>query len=192
MRGSNGLRRSLQAVDAERRGDVGRARQPLGAGERQAEQRRGRLGAVDQGQTLLRRASVQPARSTARAPARAGRPTRALAPALAVPRFAFADQHQREVRQRRQVAARPDRSARRHDGMHTAIDQRDQQLERLDPNAGKAFRQHVRAQRHRRADDGHRQRIADAGGVAAQQIDLQLGERVVRESGRRRSCRSRC
>jgi hypothetical protein len=47
--------------------------------------------------------------------------------------------------------------------------------------SGKPFREHVGAQRHRRADDRHRQRIADAGGVTAQQIHLQLGERVVRD-----------
>ena len=44
-----------------------------------------------------------------------------------------------------------------------------------------ALGQHVGAQRHRRAHDRYRQRFADAGGVAAQQVDLQLGERVGRD-----------
>ena len=98
-----------------------------------------------------------------------------------MPGFAFANEHEPEVRQRREVAARPDRSARRHDRVYPAIDQRQQQLQGLDANSGKPFREHIGAQRHRRADDRHRQRIADAGGVTAQEIHLQLGERVVRD-----------
>ena len=35
-------------------------------------------------------------------------------------RFAFADQHEREVRERREVAARADRSAGRHARVHAA------------------------------------------------------------------------
>ena len=38
----------------------------------------------------------------------------------------------------------------------------------------------------------HGQRVADAGGVAAQQVDLQRAQRVVRDARRRRRCRSRC
>ena len=45
------------------------------------------------------------------------------------------------------------------------------------------MRQHVRAQQHRRAHGAHRQRLADAGGVAAQQIELQRAERVRRNRG---------
>ena len=54
--------------------------------------------------------------------------------------------------------------------------------ERLEADSGEAFRQHVGPQRHRCAHDRHRQRIADTGGVTAQQIELQLGERVVRDA----------
>ena len=66
--------------------------------------------------------------------------------------------------------------------MHAAIEQREQQFQRLETDAGESFRQHIRAQRHRRADDRHRQRVADAGGMTAQQIELQFGERVVRDA----------
>ena len=55
-------------------------------------------------------------------------------------------------------------------------------VERLEANAGEPLGQHVGAQRHRRAHGAHRQRVADAGGVAAQQIELQRAERFVRES----------
>ena len=68
-------------------------------------------------------------------------------------------------------------------GCTPRVEQREQRLERLDANAGEALRQHVRAQRHRRAHGAHRQRLADAGGVAAQQIQLQRGE--LRRAGSR-------
>ena len=106
---------------------------------------------------------------------------------VCVASLAFADQHQREVRERREVAARADRAARRHARMHAAVEQRDQRLERLDADAGEALGQHVRAQRHRRAHGADRQRLADAGGVAAQQVELQRVERVGRDLARRRT-----
>ncbi len=98
-------------------------------------------------------------------------------------RVAFADQHQRQVRERREVAAGADRPAARHARVHAAVEQREQQLERRAPDAGEALRQDVGAQRHRRAHGADRQRLADAGGVAAQQIQLQRAERVARNRG---------
>ena len=47
--------RAAQRVDRQRRGDVGRARELLGAGQRQRQHRRRRLRAVDQRQPFLRR-----------------------------------------------------------------------------------------------------------------------------------------
>ena len=66
-------------------------------------------------------------------------------------------------------------------GWTPRVEQRDQRVERLDADAGEALRQHVRAQRHRRAHGARRQRLADAGGVAAQQVELQRLERVGRD-----------
>ena len=63
-------------------------------------------------------------------------------------------------------------------GWTPLVQQRDQQFERLDADAGEPLRQHVGAQRHHRAHDGHRQRFADAGRVTAQQVQLQLRQRV--------------
>ena len=48
-------------------------------------------------------------------------------------------------------------------------------------DAREALGEHVGAQRHRRAHVAHRQRIADAGGVAAQQVALQRFQRVGRD-----------
>ncbi len=96
--------------------------------------------------------------------------------------LALPDEHQREVRQRRQVAARANRSTRRHVRVNAAVQRVDEPLQRLEPDAREPLRQHVRPQRHRRADDGHGERIADAGGVAAEQVHLQRPERVWRDA----------
>ena len=101
-------------------------------------------------------------------------------------------EHEREVRQRREVAAGADRAAARHARMDAAVEQREQRLERLDADAGEALRQHVGAQRHRRAHRAHRQRLADAGGVAAQQVELQRARDRRGRCASRRRCRSRC
>src|SRR5687767_12308009 len=90
------------------------------------------------------------------------------------PGVAFADEDEREMCERREVAARADRSARWHHWMHAAIEQLDEQLERLLADSGVPLRQHVGAQRHRCTYRGHRQRIADAGGVTSQQVHLKL------------------
>ena len=46
--------RSAERVDRQGRRDIGGARKLLGSGERQRQDRRGRLGAVDQGKAFLR------------------------------------------------------------------------------------------------------------------------------------------
>ena len=64
--------------------------------------------------------------------------------------------------------------------MNAAIQQLDEQIERVKTNAGEPFRQDVRAQRHGRAHDRHRQWVADARGVAAQKVHLQRVELLAR------------
>jgi hypothetical protein len=62
--------------------------------------------------------------------------------------------------------------------MDAVIEEIDQRIERLEPDTGKALREHIRPQRHRRAHHWNGKRVADAGGVTAYQIHLQLGERL--------------
>ena len=77
-------------------------------------------------------------------------------------------------------------------GMHAAVEHRDEPLERLEPHAREALGQHVRAQQHERARLGLAERLADARGVAAHQVQLQLAQLLARDARRPRSCRSRC
>jgi hypothetical protein len=158
--------RAQQRVDGHGGGDVGGAGQPLGAGEREGEHGGGALRAVDQREPFLR-----PERHR-----REPGPLQRLAAGHAVDGFAFADEDQGEMRQRREVAAGAHRAAARHARMDAAIEQRQQRLERLDANARVAFGEHVGAQRHGGAHAAHRQRRVDAGGMTAQQIQLQRGE----------------
>ncbi len=169
------VERAAQRVHRHRRGDVGGARQPRGGEHGERQHRRARLCAVDQREALLGRERDR-RQTGARERVGAGqvRPQ--------VLGLALADQHQREVRERRQVAARADRAARRHARVHPRVEQGDQRVERPRPDAGKALGEHVRAKRHQRAHDRRRQRIAHARGMAPQQIQLQRGE-LVRRNG---------
>ena len=54
----------------------------------------------------------------------------------------------------------------------------------------KPFREHVGAQRHRRAHGAHRQRLADAGGMAAKQVQLQRAKRFARNARFRERAKS--
>ena len=171
--------RAAQPVDRQRGGDVGGAREPLGAEQRQRRDRGGRLGAVDEREPFLgARASpaARPARASAARAVEHGRIGRRRSPWPSP--ISTSD----EVRERREVAAGADRSAARHDRVDARVERVDQPVERRAPDAGVALREHVGAQRHHRAHRARRQRLADAGRVAAQQVALQLAERVPAES----------
>ena len=177
--------RALQRLERERARDVGGARQPPRAHEPE------RACAAMNCVPLI---SDSPSFASSRTGAS---PTAASASAageqLALdPRLAFADERQREVGERREVAARADRAAARHVRQDAAVQALEQQLDRLDPRARVALRERVRAQQHRGAHDLVGVRLADAARVAAQQAQLQLLRQLLRESTSRRSGRSRC
>ena len=169
----------LQPVDAHRGRNVRRAGKPLGAGQAETEKRRGRLRPVDQGEPLfcVKRNRFQ-AHLTQRRDCRCVAcfvPTNVF---VVSNHFTLANEDERQMREGRQIAAGPYRSARWHKRMHAAIQHLDQPLQRLHANPGEAFRQHVGAQRHRRTHNRHRQRIANACRMASQQIDLQRVELI--------------
>ena len=99
-------------------------------------------------------------------------------------RLPFADERQREMRERREVAARPDRAARGHPRQHAAVQALEQQLDGHDARAGEPLRERVRAQQHRGADDVVGVRLADAARMAAQEAQLQLLGELLRNVSR--------
>ena len=100
------------------------------------------------------------------------------------PGLPLADERQREVRERCEVAARADRAAARHVRQQPAVDALDQELDRLDARARVALRERVRAQQHRRAHDLGRVRLADAARVAAEEPQLELLGQLLRDRRR--------
>ena len=95
---------------------------------------------------------------------------------VAASQFALANQRQREVRQRSEIAARADASLLRHPWMEARVQHLGQQLGQFRPRAGVALGDDIGAQQHHRADFALRHRIADAGGVTANEVALQLGQ----------------
>ena len=171
MRGSKGSKRAAKGIERHRRGNIGTSGQHFASRTGKGRDGGGRLRAVDQREPFLRRQchGSQPGGRK-----RGGAGLDAATCDSGVP---FTDQHERQVGQGSKVAARADRAAARHHGMHAAIEHREEQIECLQPNPRKAFRENVGSQRHRRSDCAVGQRSVDAGGVTAEKIRLQRPER---------------
>ena len=96
----------------------------------------------------------------------------------AAPQRSFADQRQREMCKRRQIAACTDAPLLRNRRMYAGIQHRDQQLGERRTGARKTGGDHIGAEQHHRAHFSLRQQRAHARGVAADEIDLKLGETI--------------
>ena len=134
------------------------------------------LGPVQQGQAFLG-AAARAVRGPARASA-VGARDRAR---TVHRRLALADDDQRQVGQRRQVARGAQAAAGRHDRVHGRVEHRDQQLDDLDADAGEPDGQGVGAEHEHGPHDLVGQRIADAGRVATDQVALELGGLIGRD-----------
>ena len=107
-------------------------------------------------------------------------------------RIALADQRERQVRERSQVAARSDRASTRDARNEAAVQALEQVLDRLDARAGVALRECVRAEEHRRADDLVRIRIADTRRVTSEEAKLELARQLLRNRLGTRIVRTPC
>ena len=87
-------------------------------------------------------------------------------------RLTLADERQGEVGERREVAGRADAAARRDDGHETAVETREHELDRLDTRSRVPLGERVRAEKHRRAHDLVRIRLADAARMRAEKSQL--------------------
>ncbi len=182
--------RALQRLERERARAVGGLRQPERANERE------RACAAMNCVPLI---SDSPSFATSRTGSSpAARERVGAVEQLAVePRLPFADERQREVRERREVAGGADRPARRDVRQHAAVQAVEQQLDRLDARAGVALRERVRAQEHRGAHDldrgtaRRRRRRASAAAGAAAPRSAPPGSASTR-TARSRCSRRRC
>ena len=156
----------------------GNIRQPdkrLRIVERQRSNGRHRLGAVQESKTFF---GFKPQRSQ---PGTAQR-FAATDAFSAIESFSFSNENQREMRQRRKIAARAHRTLFRHDGMNACVEQGDQHLDGLFAHSAEALGENVCAQQEHGADFGLGKRLAQAAGMASHQIHLQVAEAVSRNA----------
>jgi hypothetical protein len=159
-------RRAEQGFDRHRRRHLCCSHQGADFGRRQHTARRHVLRAVDERQAFLHRETM---RREAGAFERRGR-RHAHA---AVERLAFAEQRQAEMRERREIAARPDRALLGNDRCDIGIEQSHERLDQRRADSRITARDRMRAQHEHGTHHRNRQRIAVAHRVAAHQIDLQ-------------------
>ena len=151
--------------------DVGEAREPRGAPERERAHGGERLRSVEQREAFLGfQADGLDAGALQRDAARHALP--------AIDRFAFADDAERQVGERRQIAGGAHRALRGDHGMNAAIQHERQRLGKHRAHAAIAERQRVGAQGHDDARLRLGERRAEPAGVAAHQIELQAREFV--------------
>jgi len=162
-----GARRTSQSVQRHGANRVGRMRQRFSFQQFQASNGQHGLRAVHQRNAFFR---CQHDWLNRRAPQRVA----ARNPHSFELGLAFADQHQRDMRQRSKIAARPHAALRWNHRRDAAIQQVAQSLGYQRPNPGKTFGQHIGANQHHGANFRGRQRIAHPAGVRADNIALQL------------------
>ncbi len=97
-------------------------------------------------------------------------------------RLAFANQAERYVCERREIAGCADGAARGNDRQYVALEQRQQRLDDLGSRAGEASGKGVRFQQEDEPHDTVRQRLADPARMAAHEIELQLAHLVGRDA----------
>ena len=100
-------------------------------------------------------------------------------------RFSFAHHDQSGMRERGEIARCADAAVHRDDRMHASVEHLEQHLRETGTDARAARRERVGAKQQHRADDVYRQRIANAGGVAPDEVALECLELGHRDADRR-------
>ena len=163
--------RAEQPLERHRAGEVGERREPLGAEHGERPHRRHRLRSVHQREPFLRlqhrRRQPDPAQRLAGGDALGGGVGRGHE------RLSLADEEQREVGERSEIARRSDGAALGHDRHDAAIEQREQEIQRLLADARDSLREHVRAEQHQGARLDERERRAHARRVREDEVSLQ-------------------
>ena len=143
--------RPEQRLDGHRRDHAGRPHQPVRVGEDERPDRAHHLGPVEERQALLR---LERQRLQAGVAQRlCGRLDGPIPLHLAQP-----DERQRQVRQRREVAGRPDAPLLRHDRVDPEAQEVEQAVHEERPAAAVAERERVGPQQQHRPDDLARER----------------------------------
>jgi len=167
-----GDRAAAKRVERERGGDVSRIGGNFGVAQGESEKSEHGLGAVEEREAFL---GVQHERVDSRCAKGFG----AGHAAAFENGFAFADGDEREMRERREIAGSADGALRRDDGKNITIEHGEERIGDDRSDAGKALGQGVGAKSEHGARGGRAERFADAAGVAANEIELQVADFVV-------------
>ena len=173
-----GRARAERGLHGEAAAHGGGGEQVLGLEEAAQRVGGGHLGAVQERQALLGRQGqrLQPGERERLA---------RLQPAAAMARLALAEQHQRHVGERREVARGAHRALGRDQRVNLGVEQRDQRVDDLAADAGEAPRQAIDLEQQDQAHGGVVERLADAGRVRQHQRALQQLEVLARDAGLR-------
>jgi hypothetical protein len=164
--GVEGDGRALERLQRQRERDDRGVEQTTGVADGECAGGGHQVGAVDQGQALL--GGQDDGMQTGAVERR--RPLHALA---AQRGLTFADEHERDMGQRREVARGPHRALGRDNRDHVALEHRQQQLDDLRAHSGVPPAQRCDQQREHSAHDLSRQRGAGADGMRAHEVELQ-------------------
>ncbi len=159
-------RRALQRLEAHRAHDVGQRREALRLHDGEPPDRHHHLRAVDQREPLLR--SEGEGRQAALVQRLRARQQRAVHV-----RLALADEHRRQMRERREVPARPDRALTRDARDHVGVEEGDERFDDLRTNPGATERQGLRPEPDHRPHGRGRERRPHPAGMTEHEVSLE-------------------
>ena len=157
---------AAEDLQGEGTGDAADAKQFLGTEQGKGGQGGHGAGAVHQGDPFL---EAEPHGRDAQG----GEELGGIVEFVPVVRFSLPDDGERQVRQVDQVAGGADAAAFRDVGGDAAVDQLSHEFEQLDPHAAVALDQGVQADGQDGQGDVRLQRVAEPGGMAADQVHLE-------------------
>lgn len=156
-------------VDRHRARDERRRERALGGEEPGERQCRRYLGAVEKCETLF-------GSKLDRGDPRLRERFTAGNDAAVLERFAFTDQHRREVRERSEIARRPHRALRRNTRQNATVVEFDERLDHAPAHARESARERCGLERNDEAQERSAEGLAGPCGVGANERPLQLGE----------------
>ena len=157
-----------QSLDAHRRDDVGDREQAAHVVAHERQHPEHAVGAVDEREAFL---CLEDDRVDARGP----ECRRSVDGVAALDHFALAEQHERDMRERREIATAAERAVLGDPRRDAGREQVEQPVGQHRPRPTATHRERARTQQHHRPHDLGLDRVAHAGGVRSDQCGLQAG-----------------
>ena len=167
---------ALQCIDRHCTGDYRAREQIFRAKQPGQRERRGDLGAIDQGETFL-------GAQLERLQAGLLQSLRRIEDVAVDAYLADPQQHRPQVRERRKIARGADRTLGGDHRIHLPVQQREQPVDQLIADAGQALGERIDLQCQDQADDSVGQGLTDPRGMRHQQVSLQEFQLVVGDAG---------